>query len=109
MINIELLREKRDIEEYFESLYDFIYENFEEEDQKTLDLFVDKILEEDSLDIYQKMQAISNGVEKSVQEFGGGNYRRGGSGSTSPTGGGSMWSKTKNKKRSMFSKIQAKR
>jgi hypothetical protein len=68
MLNIELLREQAEINDYFDEVYDFIGENFESEDQAVLESFIEQILETDELDIYQKMQAITNGIESSLSQ-----------------------------------------
>ena len=68
MLDIELLKEKRELDNYFEDIFDFIGENFEQDDQAVLESFIDKILEDNELTIYQKMQAINDGINQSLNQ-----------------------------------------
>ena len=70
MININELRVERELVEYFESLSTWIQGNVEsEEDQEVLELFIDKILDNDELSFENQIEAINNGIYTYTQEM----------------------------------------
>ncbi|MBC8427451.1 MAG: hypothetical protein H8D97_01025 [Proteobacteria bacterium] len=65
MINVQELRTRREIENYFEEVSTWIQENIElKEDQGVLELFIDKILEHEDLSLEQQIEAIDSGIEQ---------------------------------------------